>query len=341
MCEMAFLASNERRKLFSSEKEKLEKLAKENGKLRRQDWWSLEYFRDPYLVDATTDKLHKRYQDIVGNLMVLDKSGRIAPLMGKDRDHWMSRTMHVQDELFTRGLRPNRADDDIHISNPTFPNIPPGLLVLKGRELPDQPYLVRIGEYAHMASMLEDGVIRTAPASTWSDKSLTSAIKDNELEVSACYSVSDIMRTTLGRSVSHKFDLNRPGEITLRRTLPDFYAFCCTHKYDHRLLDDFHKDTIVLIRDPKKFLSDLAAAIRLHNSSLSVRIGPIKYYDPYGVEDWDRNTDGFLKHFRYAYQNEFRICCTLPAGAPHKFEPFFVTIGSMRKYAELLTLTGA
>ena len=339
--EVAFVTSKERRQFFSCEKERLEKLAKESGKLRRQEWWSLAYFKNPYLVDARSDKLHKRYQDITGNFTTLTKSGQIAPVTGKDCDLWLSRITHVQEELFARGLRPNRADDDIHIPKPTFPTIPPGLEILKGRELPDQPYLVRIGEHAHMASMLENGEIRIAPASSWSNQSLVSAIKDNELEVSACYSVSDIMKTALGRSVSHKFDLSRPGEITLRRTLADFYAFCCTHKYDHRLLDDFNKDTIVLIKDPKKFLDNLATAISLHNPNLSVRFGPIRYYDPYAVEDWDRNTDGFLKHFRYAYQNEFRVCCTLPAGASHKFEPFFVTIGSMRDYAELLTIARA
>ena len=330
---------SERKKYYLQRRLALENAIEKSGALRRQDWWSLDYFKDPYLIETPTQKLHKRYQDIIGNTTILDPSGKISFLMGKDRDAWMSLAMHVQDELFARGIMPQRADDDIHLPNPTFPESPPGIKILGGRLLPSSAYLVKIGEYAHMRAMVETGEILISPASTYTDKSLTTAIRDDELKLFANCSASNIHKTALGRSVAHKFDLKRPGEITITRTLHDFYAYCLTHRYDHRLLDDFHKDSIVIINEPTIFLTKLAKAVESKYTSLLARVGAIGYYDPYFVEDWSREADGFLKHFRYAYQKEFRLCWNVPTESAHAFKPFFVNIGDMRSYAELLTIS--
>jgi hypothetical protein len=339
MCSAIMLTSDERRQFFLVRRTELESLAEKDGTLKRQEWWSLEYYKEPYLVDATTPSLHKRYQDIVGNLTTLDQSGRISVLAGESRDVLASKITHVQEELFVRGIMPRRADDDIHLPNPTFPNVPPGLRILGGSKLPDVPYLVKIGEYSHMRAMIEVGEIRIAPASSFNDKSLAAAIKDNERELFAHYSRSDLQKTTLGRSTADKIDPEQSGEIVVKRTLPDFYAYCLTHKYDHRLLDDFHKDSVVLIREPGAFLKKLVHAVTSKFPDLHSRIDAISYYDPYCVEDWNPSSDGFLKHFRYAYQKEFRACFSVPVGSHHVFNPFFVHVGDMRSYAELLTIS--
>jgi hypothetical protein len=240
--------------------------------------------------------------------------------------------------LFARGTRPQRADNDIHLPNPTFPEVPPGIKILSGRNLPNDPYLVKIGKYVHMQTMIETGEIRIAPASSYADKSLAIAIRDNELEILAHYAVADIHKTALGRSAANKIDLKRSGEITIKRTLPDFYAYCLAHRYDHRLLDDFKADTIVLIKEPVTFLNKLVEAVKLKYPNQLPRVGAVDYYDPYFVEDWSLEAEGFIKHFRYAYQNEFRVCWNRAAGTPQTLAPFYVRIGDMRKYGELLTL---
>jgi hypothetical protein len=339
MCSAINPTSNERRQFFFARQKELESLVEKNGKLKRQEWWSLEYYKEPYLVDATTQSLLKRYQDIVGNLTTLDQSGRISVLAGESRDILASKITHVQEELVARGIMPRRADDDIHLPNPTFPNVPPGLRILGENKLPDEPYLVKIGEYSHMRAMIEVGEIRIAPASSFNDKSLAAAIKDNELELVAHYSRSDLRKTALGRSIADKIGLEQSGEIAVKRTLPDFYAYCLTYKYDHRLLDDFHKDSVVLIREPGVFLRKLVHAVTSKFPGLRPRIGAISYYDPYCVEDWNLSSDGFLKHFRYAYQKELRACFNVPVGDSHAFKPLFVYVGDMRSYAELLTIS--
>jgi hypothetical protein len=330
---------SERRQLFSERQKILESLSEKNGQLRRQEWWNLAYYREPYLVEATIQSLHKRYQDLVGNLTTLDQSGKITPVTGKICELLTSRIAHVQEELFARGIMPRRADDDIHLPNPTFPNIPPGLSILGGKKLPDEPYLVKIGEYSHMRAMIEMGEVRIAPASSFDDNSLTAAIRDKELELIAYYSSSDLLKAKLGRSVASEINPKCSGEVAVKRELSDFYASCLTYKYDHRLLDDFHRDSIILIREPTTFLKKLREAVRLKYPDFMCRVGPISYYDPYFVDDWNQESVGFLKHFRYAYQNEFRVCFNRPQGIHHVFQPFFVYIGDMRGYAELLTIS--
>lgn len=330
---------NERRNYYVQRKLTLENQIKNDGALRRQDWWSLEYFKDPYLIETPTQKLHKRYQDIIGNLTILHSSGKIAPLMGKDRDVWASLIMHTQDELFARGLMPRRADDEVHLPTPTFPKTPPGIAILRGRSLPNDPYLVKLGKYIHIRSMLDCGEILISPASRYADKSLTAAVRDDELTLYANYPVSNIRKTALGRSVTNNFDLTKPGEITIKRTLQNFYTYCLTHHYDHRLLDDFHHDTILLIKQPTTFINKLVEAVESKHPSFIARVGAVDYYDPYFVENWSREADGFLKHFRYAYQKEFRVCWNVPEVDSHTFDPFVVNIGDMRDYAELLTLS--
>jgi hypothetical protein len=65
---------------------------------------------------------------------------------------------------------------------------------------------------------------------------------------------------------------------------------------------------MVVIQEPQVFVQRLLEAVKKGHPNLVPKIRDIKYYDPYCVEDWDNNLYGFAKHFRYAYQNEFRIC---------------------------------
>jgi hypothetical protein len=240
---------------FARRRAELEREAEKNGKLRCSDWWRLEYFKDPYLIDSLESDLHKRYQDISGNLLVLTREGKIAPLMDNNRDVWMSRIQHVQEELFGRGLRPQRADDELHIPKPTFPDVPPGLRILKGRSLPAGQYLVKVGKAGHMKDMLEKGEVKISPVASYADKTLTTAIYDNELELIARYSSFNRDRTRLSRSAAASA-IEQSSEIIARRTLPNFYLYCLTYHYDHRLLDDFQADAVVIIKKPDNIHSE-------------------------------------------------------------------------------------
>jgi hypothetical protein len=329
--------THKRRDYFNRRRKELETQAKETAALRRQDWWSLEYFNDPYLLEAPTSSLHKRYLDISGNMVILTPEGKISLLSDNNRDFWTSRLVHVQEELFARGDGPQRADDKLHIPNPTYPEIPPGLRILNGRSLPDGQHLVKVGNSVHMKNMLEKGEVKISPVASYADEMLTAAIYDNELELTARYSSFNRDRTPLSRSAAAS-TIERRGEIVIKRTLPNFYAYCLTYHYDHRLLDDFHADSIVLIKEPIIFIQKLVDAVKNKLPSFQPRLGAVGYYDPYGVEDWDPNSDGFLKHFRYAYQREFRVRWQSADNTTKPLESFLVYIGDMRSYAELLTL---
>jgi hypothetical protein len=329
--------ASSRRLFFASRRKYLEDSLKKNGALSRQDWSSLDYTKDPYLVEATAEVLHKRYQDLIGVSWVLEPNGKIAPLLDANYDLWMAKTVHVQDELFARGLRPQKADDEIHIPHPSFPEIPKGLSILKGKPLPTKPHLIKLGKRDHMTKMFKQGLLKISSASSWRDTSSVTAIKDDELSLLASYSSTDVLKTRLGRSFASNMSIEDGKEITIKRSLPDFYAYCLTHKYDHRLLSDFCADAMVIIHEPKIFVRKLLDAVKKTRSNLTTKISDIKYYDPYCVEDWDTNLYGLAKHFRYAYQNEFRICWS-PKDRQETLESFFVEIGDMSSFAEMRSL---
>jgi hypothetical protein len=329
--------ASSRRLLFASRRKHLEDSLRKNGALSRQDWSSLDYAKDPYLVEATAEVLHKRYQDLIGVSWVLEPNGKIAPLLDANYDLWMAKTVHVQDELFARGLSPQKADDEIHIPRPSFPEIPKGLSILKGNPLPTKPHLIKLGKRDHMTKMFKQGLLKISSASSWRDTSLVTAIKDDELSLLAHYSSTDIFKTKLGRSYANNVSIEDGKEIVIKRSLQDFYAYCLTHRYDHRLLSDFDADAMVIINKPQLFIQKLLNAVKKNRSDLIARISDIKYYDPYCVEDWASNLYGFAKHFRYAYQNEFRICW-FPKNAQEPLDSFFVKIGNMSSFAEMRSL---
>ncbi len=335
---MSIRPAEARREFYRQRRMELEEQFKSTGLLRRQDWWSLDYFKDPYLIHATSQKLHKRYQDLAGNSYELDASGKISPVLGKAHETWTSLALHVQEELFARKIRPLRADEDIHLPIPSFPEAPPGLRILDNTQLPKTPYLVKCGKEEHIRAMVENGEIQISPASSYSEKSHTIAIQDqSELELLAYRATSSISGDFFGIDPRDSIRAGR-REIEVRRNLPNFYMFCTSHRYDFRLLSDFGSNAIAFIERPDVFLSRLVEGVAKTRPELVPRLGAVQYYDPYFVSDWSYSADGFLKHFRYAYQNEFRICWNSPLDSPFEAKPFFINIGSMTEYAKFIFL---
>lgn len=104
--------------------------------------------------------------------------------------------------------------------------------------------------------------------------------------------------------------------------------------YDARLCD-FQADAVLVIREMNIFRSRLAAAVAQRLTMSRLTHGPLMYYDPYTVTR-EQLVPIFSKHFRYAYQNEYRFAWTAATNDPAK--PFFVELGPLHDIAELLDL---
>ena len=111
----------------------------------------------------------------------------------------------------------------------------------------------------------------------------------------------------------------------------NYFVLCFAQSYDYAYLDDFDADAALVITDRARFLNELRRATRQARPDLDVSSGPVRYYDPY-LHRVSGKWIPMLKHFRYAYQDEFRVVWT-SKNANCSFEPFFVSLGSMSEYA--------
>lgn len=123
------------------------------------------------------------------------------------------------------------------------------------------------------------------------------------------------------------------------RSKTDFYIYCTSSRYHYRLIDDFDADAFILFSDPSAFSDRFAEAVRAALPDHTVGAGPVQYFDPY---DGPGNTVDplFWKHFRYAYQSEYRFVWVPPQDRKH-MEPIFVGLGPLHDIAELFELEDA
>jgi hypothetical protein len=117
------------------------------------------------------------------------------------------------------------------------------------------------------------------------------------------------------------------------RTSQNYFVLCMSAVYDPRLLTDFQADAVLIIRKPDLLIRRLKYAAQKVRPELKPWFGPVEYYDPYKAGT-EAARIPMLKHFRYAYQNEFRFAWLTPD--PNQiWEPFFVHIGPIRDISDI------
>lgn len=92
----------------------------------------------------------------------------------------------------------------------------------------------------------------------------------------------------------------------------------------------------LLITDPHAFLQKIAYATAQRLPGWISDARGVKYIDPLNATIRDVEVC-FSKHFRYAYQKEYRIAW-LPPEDREKLEPIELEIGSLEDCAELISL---
>jgi hypothetical protein len=124
-------------------------------------------------------------------------------------------------------------------------------------------------------------------------------------------------------------------------SVPDYYSMCFAATYDLRLFRDFRESdfSCVAIKDVPEFVSRLRVAINRHNEmQADNKIGaltdsPVIYYDPFSLSDMTTSSEVyFCRHFRFAYQVEFRIVA-IPAHSTG-LRPFHLNVGAISDIAE-------
>jgi hypothetical protein len=185
-----------------------------------------------------------------------------------------------------------------------------------------------------MADFFEYGRLRLTPASKYDDPSLNPAIRDAELEFSIHLPPGTRLRVEVEPGSKVFRDIpGIVGQIKHTNRCEDYYVFCTSATFDPRAFDDFGYDSCVLIYDWEKLLELIKVQWM---PARSISAGATVYLDPYMPRQTAPSVE-LVKHFRFAYQREWRIFWTDPLPPP-PLKPYFIELGNLSSFCKLITL---
>jgi hypothetical protein len=306
--------------------------------LNRGDLLRQEYRQKRYMGSLSKEDIIKRAEDIILNMTTLDPSGKVA-LHGINQTghYWMEKWTHLLEEYVIRyGPYPNGFIDGslkaAPMVNPTYPELPKSKSAIDSIGGIQDGSLYKFGKFEHLDKMFKKGIIRIAPASYYSDPSLNKAIQDDELSFTVRKRATDfVIKDKLGNKIPAF------GDVKFQLTAPtNYFVHCFSSGYTFREYDDFEADTCIVINKPRKLFQKMMKAVKKTKPHFKGFSSPVKYLDPLTCSP-DSINIFFAKHFSYGYQNEVRTIW-LPDESINKLEPFFIDIGGMEQYAEIIQL---
>ena len=301
----------------------------------------VDYRQDRYMRHLSRERLGRRTEDILNNLPEVDESGA-ASVDGHDPEkfQWLRLFSEVISEMEIRHgpypagwgegfldkeRRPGSLTSAVELEH----------RVLKASDPLGGQNLVKYGKLKYMAPFLEEGLLRVAPASYYDDASLDPARRDDEL-------FREIDVGAFGMGVLKGFSPSALRRSPLRRRVTmeantNYYLSCLSTVLSRRLLHDFEAECAVILRDRDEFVRRLTRAVAEQFPDWRVVEAPVVYFDPLQVTEAEVEPLVW-KHFRYAYQREYRIAW-LPPRPISLLEPFEVRLGSLKDMAEIIELS--
>lgn len=300
------------------------------------DYWIRDYRSNRYLQRLSKNDLLARIADIGSNMMALGDDRMYRPRFRVREDHiyasirkldFLRMATDAWEEMRLRGDMPlppvdtrrvqlaKRLSDESWCQRPDW--IAKSRLALDKYERPRM--LFRFSKTQWNKEFIQNGRVRISPASYYNDTTAINAVKDDELRL-------EWYDTRLTQKVLE---------------VSNYFCLCLSSEYDYRLFVDFQSDSCVAIKDPVVFSERLRHAISQHNKDYpTFRIAqltecPIVYYDRFTLVPPEQAVEvQFCKHFRFAYQTEFRFVLT-PA-EDRQLEPFFLNLGNIMDIAEIV-----
>lgn len=302
--------------------------------------WRAEYKLRRYLEHFTLDKLERRARDIIANHTFLTERGRIGVLPPTTEGlYWMRLFTHLLEELAIRRISfSNGFMKDASLPKPSWPEPPKATIALRDRNINLEKCLFKFGKSRHLKPMLDEGKLRIAQASYYSDPSLNAAIGDDELRFNFELHPQRVRLEILDpKTLKPKGKISPLGNISVTQPVStDYWLFCMAKSYPNRAYDDFEADACLVIKDSDRFIKLLLASMESTGETLDGMFGAVDYRDPINTPPHSTRPF-FTKHFRYAYQKELRVVW-LPPVPQKALKPIDLTLGSLKDIAELLVL---
>jgi len=297
--------------------------------------WRLSYERNRYLQHQPNDVLFERLRYLIENITTLTPDGRVG-VDGFDplaEGLWVAFT-HTQYEMDMRGLTPPDGFlKEARIAQPTFPSPAPGGSAYSSPNNPAKNgQLFKFGKRVHLEQLLNEGTLRLGAASSFTDPSLSIAAQDDEIRKTIFPSTGGIGVTLPSGKMLTGGELKNFSMTFDQGT--DYYVWCVSSRYAHRMYADFSADSCLVIYNYKLFWERLHQAIEQQLRDWTIVSSPVSYVDPYNPPS-GKMFVAMAKHHRYTYQRELRTIA-LPPASETALAPLNVVIDLAGLKLELL-----
>lgn len=301
--------------------------------LKRSDAWYLRYYREPYMSTFTGEQFNSRWVDIQDNLTRLTAELKISVADARSEPIWIERfTDLIAESQFRGGISP-RLENGALIEQ--FSSNIASHIDHVAPELWDKNYIFKFGQKKYNLQALQEGKIRFVRSGRYSADDMNKAQKDDENKFTfsvmpAFLKELDGMSglTTLDKTTA--LDSGVHIEFSSRH---EYLVWCAAASYDPRLPYAFDADSVLVIKDRQRFEIEVRKALLNFNKDFFVRASQIKYLDPY-IDLSTKLDIPFTKHFRFSYQDEYRIV----AEGTNPPEELFLNITDLHEYAEIFSL---
>jgi len=317
-------------------------------RMSRGDVWRLQYRQDRYAKHLTPPELNQRIRDIVVNMLEVTPNGIGIGSMDIGADEvsnastlWFEKWTHMLEEMKLRyGPYPAGFSREILHKEP-LPDLASELAKKATRRLEalgakPADVFIKFGKRQYMESLYESGALRIQPATYFAETSHNQAVHDDELSIPLSFVVTrDDVLTVVSNPGDVPPNLEHARVDATVQLPSDYWLYCVSSALAPRLFVDYAAEACVIIRDHDRFTRMLHEASLMKLSGTTLRAGLAEYVDP--LLPTSIPAVAFSKHFRYAYQHEYRFCW-LPPHNIGRARHCDLEIGSLKDFSDLIVL---
>lgn len=269
--------------------------------------------RQLYLRGLTDSALSERLVHWMNNCTQLSQNGMVD-LRATENPDYFHRLMDVFAETALRHGDISKAQDgDMWAAGKNVMIKPSEQTSSKieqmQRSLPNAENipLLRFGSRKNMQELYETGGLLFQEASTFSNSENLS-VRDDELTLlMKRYIPKDELKLIPG-APDPKTIKGRGAGMNFSLSCPDFLVLCMTDTINFRLISDWDAEAVVVIHDSTEFTKRLKRSTKgliREAGGDALERGKVRYIDPYFP--LNRPDVPFCKHYKFAYQREFRF----------------------------------
>ncbi|GEM_PF-5940547 len=312
--------------------ERIAELTKPDGGITRSDTWYRQYYHQPYMETFTEQQFYSRWSDIWDNLMEVGPDLKLRPNASAGSTHWFELfTDLIAESQFRGGFRTSMTQAEMQTRFAS-------LLDKNIRHIPAENWnldqIYKFGEHKYIQDSFDNERIRFARSELYQSAGMNHAQKDDEntFEFSVMPTFLKDLNGLVGFSAFDRQVLPNGLVLRMQSDIP-YLVWCSSHKYRPTIPNAFGYDSVLVIKDRRKFQKSVVSSIKKRRSSSRLKFAKIHYMDPY-LELNPSADIRFSKHHRFSYQHEYRM--VIESDDIPEFE--FIDVPGLQSISEVIKL---